>query len=846
MISFLPGGEWLAVAGLAAAAGPVLIHLLNRRIFRQVDWAAMDFLLEASRRSKAFLRLRELLLMALRMAAVALFGFAVARPFFATGGAAATSGPVHAILVLDNSMSMGRERLGGSTLLDDARVRAGEFIEQLPPGSRISVLPLCGSPAGTSLDAYRAKEDAIEAVAAVPVVDRMGTAAAAEALAKRAADAAPDLPEKRIVFIGDQQAINWAGRDRERKDAGEGKDDAAARKEGPEIQVVSVSPPDRDNSWVESLRIDDGVADTQSEATLTAVVRHEAAAPRAGVRVALLVDGVEAAATAVDLEPGQAREVPFRHRFAVDVEPGKIASVPVTVSMANDHLPEDDARSIVVPVVAALPVVFVDQYGAEGEQPAVGRYGETRHLRTLLAPASRDQRETALVQVRHVTPDGITRELLADARLVVIAGITGPSPEQTTLLREYVAQGGRLVIAAGGDFDPAAWTAAAWLDGAGLLPAPLEAAVGRMPEEAGDLRPFLLDVRSFQDNPLFRLPGVSLEELRDLYENPLFFKAVKTVADETSLAAAAAAESRRETDRRSRLEAIDAELEKLAAAEKKATLPARETRSREDLLAERARLAPNWLVWANDLPDDDATADEQTARPTLVALFDNGLPFLVTRRIGRGEAAWVSSGVFSNWNTLPKTNGMLLFDRLLRGMLAATLPSRNFDTVAAITLPVAAADRRADVTVTTPDGTAEALGVEALGGERFGVTLRDACRRGIYTVAAADRAPATPATPAAEAVRWKMPVAVNGPAEESEPTVLDVATFAEATGSDPRFRWVGPSDPIALSAARVSGQQSWWWLLLLALACLLLETLLLGWPYRERAAAQPASAGAAA
>lgn len=847
MISFLPGGEWLAVAGLAAAAGPVLIHLLNRRIFRQVDWAAMDFLLEASRRSKAFLRLRELLLMALRMAAVALFGFAVARPFFATGGAAATSGPVHAILVLDNSMSMGRERLGGSTLLDDARVRAGEFIEQLPPGSRISVLPLCGSPAGTSLDAYRAEEDALEAVAAVPVVDRMGTAAAAEALAKRAADAVPDLPEKRIVFIGDQQAINWEGRDRDRPEAAAGTP-GMERGDGPEIQVVAVAAPDRDNSWVDSLRIDDGVADTLSEAALTAVVRHEAAAPRSGVRVALLVDGVEAAATAVDLEPGQAREVPFRHRFAVDVAPGRMASVPVTVSMANDRLPEDDARSIVVPVVAALPVVFVDQYGAAGEQPSLGRYGETRHLRTLLAPASRDQRETALVQVRHLAPDGLTREALEDARLVVVAGIAGPAPEQVTLLREYVAQGGRLVIAAGGDFDPAAWTAAAWLDGAGILPAPLAATVGRMPEEAGDLRPFLLDVRSFQDNPLFRLPGVSLDELRDLYEHPLFFKAVRTAADEAALAAGAAAESRRETERRQRLQAIDAELETLAAAEKQTAVADRDARTRAELLAERTRLAPDWLAWAGDLPAEAATADEQAARPTLVALFDNGLPFLVTRRIGRGEAAWVSSGMFSNWNTLPKTNGMLLFDRLLRGMLAATLPARNFDTLAAITLPVAAADRRADVTVTTPDGTAEPLGVEALGGERFGVTLRDACRRGIYTVAAADRVAAAPSAPAtepraAEAVRWRMPVAVNGPAEESQPALLDVAAFAAATGGDPRFRWVGPSDPIALSAARVSGQQSWWWLLLLALACMLGETLLLGWPFRGRAAAQPAPAG---
>ena len=342
MISFLPGGELLAIAGLAAAAGPVLIHQLNRRIFRQVDWAAMEFLLEASRRSKAFLRLRDLLLMALRMAAVALFGFAVARPFLATGSAAATSGPVHAILVLDNSMSMGRERLGGTMLLDDARARAAEFIEQLPAGSRISVVPLCGAPTGTTLDAYRTKEDALEAVAAVPVVDRMGTGAAAEALAARAAAAVPDVPEKRMVFLGDQQVINWAGRDREPAAADEPPAQLPAE---PEFQVVSVTSPDRDNTWVESFRIDDGVADTGSEATLTAVVRHEGSAARAGVRVALLVDGVEATATAVDLEPGQALEVPFRHRFVADAEPGRITSVAVEVALAHDHLPEDEAGS---------------------------------------------------------------------------------------------------------------------------------------------------------------------------------------------------------------------------------------------------------------------------------------------------------------------------------------------------------------------------------------------------------------------------------------------------------------------------------------------------------------------
>ena len=60
MPSFFTGS--FAIAGMIAAAAPVLIHFLNRRRFRVVPWAAMDFLREASRRSRRFLRLRDLLL----------------------------------------------------------------------------------------------------------------------------------------------------------------------------------------------------------------------------------------------------------------------------------------------------------------------------------------------------------------------------------------------------------------------------------------------------------------------------------------------------------------------------------------------------------------------------------------------------------------------------------------------------------------------------------------------------------------------------------------------------------------------------------------------------------------
>src|SRR5687767_1380942 len=56
-----------ALATLAgAAAVPVVIHLLNRRRYRIVEWAAMRFLLAAQRQNVRRLRLEQWLLLAIR------------------------------------------------------------------------------------------------------------------------------------------------------------------------------------------------------------------------------------------------------------------------------------------------------------------------------------------------------------------------------------------------------------------------------------------------------------------------------------------------------------------------------------------------------------------------------------------------------------------------------------------------------------------------------------------------------------------------------------------------------------------------------------------------------------
>src|SRR5918992_5838176 len=94
----------LFLIGAAAAAIPIAIHLFFRRTEPVVDFAAMRYLRQAPVEHSRRRRLRELLLLALRVVALCLMAVAFARPYV-VGSAAALTAPVTMVLV-DTSASM--------------------------------------------------------------------------------------------------------------------------------------------------------------------------------------------------------------------------------------------------------------------------------------------------------------------------------------------------------------------------------------------------------------------------------------------------------------------------------------------------------------------------------------------------------------------------------------------------------------------------------------------------------------------------------------------------------------------------------------------------------------------
>src|SRR6202012_2639266 len=123
-----------ALFGLAAIGIPIAIHLLNQFQVKEVTWAAMRFLQESIEKNTRRLQLEDILLLILRCLLVAFLIFALARPTYMSGERTSGSHQVAAVLILDDSYSMGLTN-GITTSFQRAQTAAEQILAAFPTGS---------------------------------------------------------------------------------------------------------------------------------------------------------------------------------------------------------------------------------------------------------------------------------------------------------------------------------------------------------------------------------------------------------------------------------------------------------------------------------------------------------------------------------------------------------------------------------------------------------------------------------------------------------------------------------------------------------------------------------------
>lgn len=142
---------WLLLG--AAAAVPLLVHLLRRRTGARAEFPAARYLLRAEREHSRSLRLRNLLLMLLRVAVILLVATAAARPAGRFGVApGAGHAPTALAIVIDNSLSTSVVE-GQGPVLDRLRADARRLVAEASADDRVFIIDVLGRVGGGSATA---------------------------------------------------------------------------------------------------------------------------------------------------------------------------------------------------------------------------------------------------------------------------------------------------------------------------------------------------------------------------------------------------------------------------------------------------------------------------------------------------------------------------------------------------------------------------------------------------------------------------------------------------------------------------------------------------------------------
>ena len=397
----------LFLAGMLAAAIPIAIHLFHRRTEPVIAFAAMRFLRRAPVEQASRRRMKELILLALRVSALLLLALAFARPYLPQP-AAALAAPATLVLV-DTSAS-----LSAPGQFERARALARDAIAATPPTHAVAVMTF-----SRSADVVAPlSSDRAGARAAIERLQPGAGATRYAAVLGRAAELMGQRPG-RIVLITDLQQSGW-----DAADAGSVPDSIA-------LEVRGVDAP-AGNVAVMSLR-------TQGDEAVAVVRNFGAAAVRE--QVAFALDGKPAGAVAVAVAPGASAEA----RFAVSGFSRK--GTRTLTATVTDRLgyAADNARHAVLDADAAPAVLAVTPSG---------HASEAFYLERALAvgEGASGFRFSAVGGPQFA---GLGAEALGDVDVVAILGTRGLDARGRDRLAAYVRGGGGLLLTAGPDVDPA-------------------------------------------------------------------------------------------------------------------------------------------------------------------------------------------------------------------------------------------------------------------------------------------------------------------------------------------------------------------------------------------------------
>lgn len=464
-----PALLWL----LPLIAVPIVIHLLNRRRYQRVKWAAMEFLLAALKRNRRRLQMQQWLLLLLRTLAVLFLVLLVCRPQL--GGNVFGTSRTHHVVVLDDSLSMS-QRSGARDAFQEARdavvALAGNLAES-KPGDVLSLLTT-DAPTKPLLSAQRVGAQlqgrVREVLGALPQAgDGSGDLAAALGRARTLAAEAPECDRMQILVYTDLRQVDWLGHD------GKPHADLLARlreidAEKESLRVVAVGSREAENLAVAAIRAKERAIVAGVPATFEIDVVNRGLSPSQPTELTVRIGrddrATQRAMPVPAIASGASETLTVQHTFREAGGQG------IRAEIGRDAFAADDARARAIHVRPSLRCLLVD--GDPGHEAS---QAETFFLAIALDP---DLEVVTGIEPVVVPDQGLESEDLDTYDLIFLCNVPAPAATVVDKLRRFASGGGGIVVFTGNQVDPRRYNELLGTGKDGLLPLPLADVQGDM------------------------------------------------------------------------------------------------------------------------------------------------------------------------------------------------------------------------------------------------------------------------------------------------------------------------------------------------------------------------------
>lgn len=330
--------------GVLAAALPIIIYLINLHKPQKVAFSTLSFFNELRKSTIRRIRIKQYILLVLRVLAVLALALALARPFLSptSTGTASSGGPKLVAILIDNSISM--SRIGNSgPLIEQAKNIAGRIIRNGTAKDKFLINTTnVNKGMGTGfLEASRASvalDDITVANSGHYTSEKFNT------LYQQLHEAPQE--QSTIYIISDAQSGQL--KDLEKIEP------AKQQNKRVSVQLIELEDEKLQNVAVTQIALENQMLSTHSPITLTATVENTGSVSIANQFVSLEVEEELSGQYEISLKPGETKE------FHFEIIPGKTGDLTGKIVLEGDEVSYDNTRYFVIRIPESRSVLVVN------------------------------------------------------------------------------------------------------------------------------------------------------------------------------------------------------------------------------------------------------------------------------------------------------------------------------------------------------------------------------------------------------------------------------------------------------------------------------------------------------